>query len=471
MSKYDRLNSEDPMNTLCRMVVQTKYDDLPPAVVQYAKQSILDIIGVIIGGSAMEGILPVVKIVKDKAGKPESYIPLHGGKVPAANAAFAIGSMTRAMDFAQIHPVALHCSEHVIAPLLALASKKGNVSGRDFITAFAMGQEVILRIGVAWRVATGKLHNLGSGHYIFGSVAGAGKLLGLDQEILENAEGIAREMNQPYDRAAFYPPTHMIKVHMGFVAQDAVTACLLAKRGTTGPRNDVLLGFRGYFNTVAKWETDPDFLTQDLGEKWEMMNAEVKPYTGTKFLHSSIHGIIDQKQRHDFKADDIDTIHIEQAPLGYHLIGTPEMKEKRWNPKDIYEFQYSLPFVVASAAYDGDVFITSFEEKARNRSEVRNLMSRISVSADEQMPVWAARLTTTLKNGKKYTNEFFARDVKGHPENMFSEKELIEKFKKSVPYSIYKIPEKSIDSLIDAILNMEKVQDVVDTVINPLVPA
>ena len=65
-------DKKDPMAALCRMVLNTKYEDLPESVVNYAKQSILDTIGVIIGGSAMEGIPAVVDFVKDRGGKPES---------------------------------------------------------------------------------------------------------------------------------------------------------------------------------------------------------------------------------------------------------------------------------------------------------------------------------------------------------------------------------------------------------------
>ena len=65
---------EDPMAAFCRMVMNTTYEDLPKNVVNYAKQSILDAIGVIIGGSAMEGIPAVVDFVRDRAGKPESLI-------------------------------------------------------------------------------------------------------------------------------------------------------------------------------------------------------------------------------------------------------------------------------------------------------------------------------------------------------------------------------------------------------------
>jgi 2-methylcitrate dehydratase PrpD len=91
MQKFVQLEQEDLMATLCRMVANTKYEDLPSKVIDHAKRSIMDTLGVIIGGSAMDGIPVVVNFVKDKGGKAESFIPFYGGKVPFSEAAFAIG--------------------------------------------------------------------------------------------------------------------------------------------------------------------------------------------------------------------------------------------------------------------------------------------------------------------------------------------------------------------------------------------
>ena len=75
MPKFVPIGEEDPIITLCRMVLNTNYEDLPRNVVNFAKYSILDTMAVIIGGSAMEGIPAVVDLVKSKGGKAESVIP------------------------------------------------------------------------------------------------------------------------------------------------------------------------------------------------------------------------------------------------------------------------------------------------------------------------------------------------------------------------------------------------------------
>ena len=45
---FSSRNPPDPMTALCRLVVDTGYDDLPIDVVRYAKKCILDTLAVII---------------------------------------------------------------------------------------------------------------------------------------------------------------------------------------------------------------------------------------------------------------------------------------------------------------------------------------------------------------------------------------------------------------------------------------
>lgn len=459
----------DPMSALCRMVVDTEYGDLPSNVVNYAKHCILDTMAVIIGGSAMEGIPAVVDLVKDKGGKPQSIIPFYGGKVPASEAAFAIGPMARAMDMGDAHMEGGHNSEYIFPALLAATGLKDRVSGKEFITAFVVGSEVLLRIGVALRVVS-KAIPMGQigGHYIFGGIASVGKLLGLSLEELENAIGIGRGMTQPHDVAMLNPPSLMVRIHHGFIAQDAINACLLARRGITGLRgeiSDVLAGSQGYL-AFAKWQTDPSVLTKGLGEEWEMLNIMMKPYPSCGCTHTSIEGLLEQMEEHNFAVKDIATIDIDVSPVIWAAICIP--KEERWNPQTVPECQFSLPYTVATAAFDKDVFLNSFTPEARVRQDVRELMTKISAKENPSLPSFAVRVNTKLKNGRKYSKEYLY--AKGHPKKPFIEKELINKFKKCVPYSAYKLDDRAVDSLIKTILNLEKTDDVMGSILYPLTP-
>ncbi|MFC1905325.1 MmgE/PrpD family protein [Chloroflexota bacterium] len=464
MPKFAVNGQEDPMSTLCRMVTGTKYEDFPSNVIEQAKLSILDTIAVTIGGSAMEGVAEVVDMVKAKGGKPESVIPFYGGKVPASEAGLAIGPMSRAMDFGDIHDQAGHCSEYVIPALLAAAGLRDKVTGKELITAYVVGSEVSIRVGMGWRINVSFPMGRGEGHATFGTVAAVGKLLGLSLGELENSQGIARAMTQPHDLAMFSPATLIARVHHGFICQDAINTCLLARRGITGPTREILSGFRGYF-AMAKWDTDPDKTTRDLGETWEIPNLMRKNYSSCGAMHTSIDAMLELMKEHNFQAEDIASISIEASPPGWQIT---QPKEEKWNPKTAAECQFSIPYVVATTVYRRDIFLDSFTPEAMARREVRELMTRISVTEDKNLPNLAARVHTTLKDGSKYSKENIY--IKGHPKNPMTEQDLINKFMKCVPYSAYKLSGEVTESLIKAILNLEEVDDVMGALIFPLTP-
>lgn len=459
--------TEDPMRTLCRLVNSTTFEDLPADVVTHAKHSLMDCLAVLIGGSGLDGIPEIVDLVRDRGGKPESVLPLYGGRYPAAEAALALGPMPRAMDCGDLHEEAGHVSEYIVASLLAATGLRPEATGAEFLTALVLGQELLIRLGTAYRVISQAIPagDCG-GHYIFGAVAAVGKLLDLTQEQLENAQGIALTMTQPHTMGIYSPATLMVRVHHGLVCQSAITACQLAQRGITGPREQVLSGPKGLL-ARARWQTDPDAITRDLGRRWEMTRITTKGHSACYFSHSSIDGILDQMRTHSVEVEDIAAIHIDVSPSGWGAVCEPQTST--WNPVTVPDCQFSLPYVVATAAFDKVVFLQSYDESARQRTNVRELMTRITASKDPSVSDWGCRLRTTLRDGRVFTGEYVY--VKGHPENPFSEQDFVDKFRRCVPFSILPLSEQVQQNLIEDVLNLEKVDDVIASLLLPLTPA
>ncbi|MGC4250809.1 MAG: MmgE/PrpD family protein [Sphingobium sp.] len=457
---------EDPMSGLCRMALDLRYDDLPAAIRHHARMTLLDAMAVTIGGSGMEGVPAIVGLVKDRGGKPETLLPFYGGRVPASEAALAIGPMPRAMDCGDLHEEAGHVSEYIVASLLAATGLVGPVSGKEFLAALVAGQEILVRIGTAYKVISRAIKSGDcGGHYIFGAVAAIGRLMGLTQEQLENAQGIARTMTQPHSMAIYAPATLMVRVHHGLVCQSAITACQLAARGITGPREQVLTGPKGFLAS-ARWETDPDFITRDLGQHWEMANIITKGYSACYFSHSSVDGIRDQMRRHGFGAADIEGIHLSVSTPAWRAVCDPP--EKAWNPCTVPECQFSLAYAVATAAFDDRLFLESYTEEARSRPEVRELMTRITAEEDGGVADWGCRIRVTLRDGRVLEGDYV--HVKGHPQNPFGEQDFIDKMKRCAPYSIIPLSDEVIDTLIGNVLHLDRVEDVEQVLLAPLTP-
>jgi 2-methylcitrate dehydratase PrpD len=466
MSQFHLIAGEEPEVSLCRFVVETTYRDLPDYIVDHCKRSILDTMAVTVGGSGMEAIPELVEIIKDKGGKPESYLPFYGGKVPASEAGLAIGPMSRAMDFGDVHDEASHASEYVLAALLAASGLKEKVSGKEFITSFALGKEVLVRIGIAFRALSGSFPTgLGDGHFIFGSVTAVGSLLGLNLEEMKDAMGVVRSMAQPLDVEIYRSGTLMTRLHHGFVTQDAINACLLAKKGIKAYHKNILTGPTGYFGT-ARWQTYPEDLTRDLGMKWEMVDAAMKPYSACKCTHASIQALQEVMRENQLTADEIEEVTFDESSINFLTVCIPP--EVKWNPQTVPECQFSLPYVVATGALGYEVLPSAYTPEAKARADVREFMKRVSAREDPGLPIYTARAHVTLKDARRFSKECLY--IKGHPKNPFTVEELISKFRQCVPYSAYKLSETTVKSMLDSILSLEKVGDVVEALIVPLTP-
>ena len=97
---------------------------------------------------------PLIELVTDAGGKEDASILGFGGRVPAAAAAFANGTLAHGLDFDSQTPWGAHPDSSLVPALLALAERKGDVTGKELITAVAIGQELFIRLrcNVGWHM-------------------------------------------------------------------------------------------------------------------------------------------------------------------------------------------------------------------------------------------------------------------------------------------------------------------------------
>ena len=140
----------DAAVSFSKLIVGTRYEDIPEADVEVTKKDILDALGAMIAGSTDSAASEIVKMVKESGGKKESTIVSFGGKVPTWLAAFANGAMAHAIDFEDTHDTAVvHVGGCTLPAALAAAEGAGGVSGKEFIAAYTLGGEILIRMGLA----------------------------------------------------------------------------------------------------------------------------------------------------------------------------------------------------------------------------------------------------------------------------------------------------------------------------------
>ena len=98
MSKYEQAmpNTKKIIDFIC----ETKYETIPPEVIENAKGRILDCIGVaFIGGTESIGRILKDFIREDGAGRPEATVVGANMKTDVMNASFANGILMDAIDY------------------------------------------------------------------------------------------------------------------------------------------------------------------------------------------------------------------------------------------------------------------------------------------------------------------------------------------------------------------------------------
>ena len=167
------------------------YEHLPAEVVEATKKQILDLMGITVGGMFEQGIRELAELILDWGGKEESSIIGTGKKVPAPNAAQINASMAHALDFDDVHETAIiHPGVIAIPTSLAIAERTGNLSGKEFITAVALGVDMMCRLALATMPGESPFKtgwHLTSIYGFLGAAATAAKLLRLDEARIVHA--------------------------------------------------------------------------------------------------------------------------------------------------------------------------------------------------------------------------------------------------------------------------------------------
>ena len=133
---------------LVDFLMETGFANLPGAAVEATKRDIFDTIACGIGGSGAPGAQEIVSLVTRWSG--EGSLLIFPGKVPSPYAALANGSMSHALDYDDTHDVGIiHAGVTVVSACMAIAEYIGKVSGRDFVTAVALGIDIACRMAMA----------------------------------------------------------------------------------------------------------------------------------------------------------------------------------------------------------------------------------------------------------------------------------------------------------------------------------
>jgi 2-methylcitrate dehydratase PrpD len=448
----------DATYLFAKSLANIRYEDLPAEVVEATKKQVLDLLGVALGGFSQPGPKELREIIYGWGGKKESSIIGCKQKVPAPNAAHVNATMAHALDYDDVHETAImHPGVAITPTCMAIAEKRGSLSGKEFITAIALGADMMCRLALATTPGTRPLNTGWHLTTLFGFLGAAGvaaRMLGLREDEIVNALGIA--YHQCCGNGQCVIDGALTKrMGPGFSVKGGITAALLAEKGITGAKN-CLEGEWGLYKLYHRGNYDAKALTKDLGKYFEGINVAIKPYPCCRGVHPAIDAALSLVNENRIKAEDVQKIVLSVSEGHYHLLCEPE--DAKLKPRTPVDAQFSIPWGVAAAIVRKQVSLDDFTEAAIRRQEILEVTHKMSVKVDTSLnrpdKIEPTRVNLTTKQGVVYTKE--VEEPLGSLERPMSFDDCARKFRDCAK----NLGDKKNDKVIELIKDLEKVADI-----------
>lgn len=412
--------------SLAKFVAGLSFDKLPPEVISKAKYTLLDYLGVTIGGSSADSSKPVQELAQ-QFGSGEATVLGTAHTAQAVWAALANGVAAHSLELDDTdYGAMLHVSSTVMSTALALA-ESFNISGKDLLVAAIAGSEVALRIAKAGVQSCDErgFHPTGICN-VFGAAAAASRLLNASAEQTLYALGIAA--HQAGGIQEFLVGHSWTKrLHPGWSAHAGIVAAMLGKKDFLAERS-ALEGKKGFLNAYYN-SFDLNLLTEGLNKNFEFLENNIKPYACCGRIHTSIDAFLRIVQKQHIKAQDVVSIQVAINSRDVEILNYPE--EIKINPPSATEAQFSIPYTIAAALLYGDVSIKQFAPEIIASPAMHKYMKLVRVVSekayDSNHDIWPARVTVTTQDNKTYTEEVF--NALGSRKNPMSWEQLVNKFK------------------------------------------
>jgi 2-methylcitrate dehydratase PrpD len=196
-----------------------------------------------------------------------------------------------------------------VVPAALAVAERVQASGERFVRAVVLGYDICTRVNDALGAdgladAARSTHSIGG---VFGAGAAAGALLGFDAEKVrhlvsycaQQASGVGCNVRDT---------DHIEKAFDfgGMPARNGVAAATLVAHGFTGV-DDVFSGERNFFEAYAA-APDPARLVDGLGERYEILNTNIKKWSVGSPAQSALDALTHLMQGEAFALRDIETV-------------------------------------------------------------------------------------------------------------------------------------------------------------------
>jgi 2-methylcitrate dehydratase PrpD len=312
--------------------------------------------------------------------------------------AYAITSATLCDVY---RPALCHVTPVVIPPLVAVA-EDDDTTGRELLAAVAVGLETTVRLAQALDYPALRKRGWHSPGVVgtVGAAAAVARLLRLDATRSRNAmaHGAAQAAGTFSSLG-----TEGVKFNQ---ARGAVAGLLAGRMGEAGLASAAswLTDPDGGMASAYAEGGDPDALTKDLDEHWELTNISLRRWPAA----SSVQSLIEVCLELDVPRDNIERVEIELGADAYKVSG-----DRGWDVP--LAAQQSARWVAAAVIHDRDWWLEQSWPARITDSEVGSFAAeRIHVTSVDNLGQAGVRVHVQLSDGSRIALE--RKNAPGDPE-------------------------------------------------------
>jgi 2-methylcitrate dehydratase len=440
---------------MARFALSLRYENIPEPAVQIAKRLLLDSIGCALAAVKLNDIQAAYKFVQQLGGKKQASIIWYGDKTSLPSAALINSLLIRAMDYNDVYWKQDPCHPSDIIPAALAPAEYRGVSGKELVTAIVIAYELEMRLCLA---ADPGIREIGWHHASltqFVAPLVAGRILGLSEDQMVSAVGIAGSSHFTLGGVVASHLTNMKNAADPMATQAGVSAAMLAAAGYSGPP-EVFEGKEGLFEVLSNVKWNRNALLHRLGEEFLITQCGFKAFPTEALTHQPITATLEVMRENGITSSEVKEVLVETTKRGVDILSD----KGKYHPKTKETADHSLPYCIAVAVVKGNVLPSDFEEKALQNDLVLELIPRIKVVANPEIDslfpsVKRAIVTVTTKDGRTFKKqEDFA---KGQPERPLAEQELFAKFHANAQGALSK---RQREKLVHATLTIDQYENV-----------
>jgi 2-methylcitrate dehydratase PrpD len=416
----------------CAFTEALQFEDMSEEALRIARRCILDGLGLFVAGSAEDSVCILAGEAADQGGRPDALILTRGEmRAPAGLAARVLGTAGHAHDWddtqvsrdpRHIYGLLTHPTIPPLTASLVISQRLGNVSGKDFVTAFVAGVEVESKIS-EWMLTDHYRKGFHTSGTVgtFGSMTAAAKLLGLKGDALRHAFGMAASFAAGL-RCNFGTMTKPL--HVGRAAENGITAALLAAAGFDADR-EALDGPWGFMQVTAGGHY-PEKLSQGFGRPLSIADpgVSIKPYPSGIVTHQSMDALLALVTQNDLAPENVAEINFFAGsnilnPIRYPIAAN-HLQAK-------FSMAALLAMIVLARRAGRAEFTDEFVAGAAMQDMQRRVTCTLDPAIEAQgMDVIRSRIEIVTRDGNRLVQEADER-YRGGPDKPFTDAELEEK--------------------------------------------